>query len=186
MDGSEYAFATSSFGLFSFVHPVEIIQSLSPLFLFPLRTGGAVVVIVRVPGSCIVAPSVPGWNMVVYPFSAILLMLIRDLVRPGIISATLALGTIRVSGKFIFPEDLRFELFGRITSIWDGPVFGKFKPSLTKCDVAPESNIIFCSCLFSCRRSIRLVHLFVFGRVCCVVEGTSAMFNFSSSYSSSL
>ena len=185
MDGSEYAFATCSFGLFAFVHPVEIVQSFSPLFLFPLRTGGALVVIFRVPGSCIVAPSVPGWNMVVYPFSTILFMLIKDHLRPGVISASLALGTIWLNCRVALPDNLSFESFGRNTSIRDGPVFGKFRPSLTKCDVAQESIIIVClHCFFfSCCRSILLVHLFV---LCCVgstVGFTPAMLISSSSFS---
>jgi hypothetical protein len=124
IDASEYAFATCSFGLFAFVQPVEIVHSFAPFFLFPLRTGGVFVVIVRVPGLCTVAPSVPGWNMVVYPFSAILFTLIKDCVRPGIISASLALGTIWLNGRVALPDDLSFELFGRNKSIKDGPVFG--------------------------------------------------------------
>lgn len=49
------------------------------------------VVIFRVFGACIVTPSSPGWNTVVYPASENLLTLPRFLFSPGTTIASLAL-----------------------------------------------------------------------------------------------
>ncbi len=100
------------------------------------------IVIVRVPGLWIVMPWLPGRKMVVYQLSDILFTLINDRLSPGIISASLAFGTIWSKGKVALPDDWSLESFGRETSIRDGPVFGKCKSLLMKCDVAPESIII--------------------------------------------
>ena len=101
--------------------------------------------------------------MVVYPFSDILFTLINDHLRPGIISASIALGTIWLNGRVALPDDCSFKSFGRNTLSRDGPVFGKFRHSLTKCDVALESIIIVClRCFFfSCLHSIILIQLYV-------------------------
>lgn len=110
-----------------------------------------------------------------YPFSAIVLTLMSDLVSPGSIFASLAFGDNCVNGSRVVPVDLRVESSGRYTVNSDGPVLGKFNVSVTKCDVAPES-IMICSSSFTCLLSRRLanlrVHLFDGGVLfccCCVL-----------------
>ena len=53
----------------------------------------------------------------VYPLSDILFMLIRDCLRPGISSASSALGTIWSNGWVALPDDCYSKSFGRDTSI---------------------------------------------------------------------
>ena len=131
--------------------------------------------------------------MVVYLFSAILLTLRSDLVRPGNMFASLASSDSCSNGSCAAPDAFKVESSGRYTVILDDPVLGKLSPSVTKCDVAPESIIMLSSflCHFnSCRRSILLFHLLDLGCCCCVADCTifissSFIVNSSSSVSSS-
>ena len=102
-------------------------------------TGGSLVVIVSVPSLWKVTPSSRGRKMVVYPFSAILFTLMRDLVRPGSIFARLACVDSCSNGRCVVPVALSVESSGRYTVMFECPVLGKSRFSDTKCDVAPES-----------------------------------------------
>ncbi len=70
---------------------VSIVQSFAPFGLHPWRIGSIVVVIVTVPGLCIITPFSPGWKIVVYPSSVNLLTLTSAVFRPGRMSASRAL-----------------------------------------------------------------------------------------------
>ncbi len=75
----------------SFLIGRQLISSIILLLdLHPWRMGGSVVVMDTVPCLCTVTPSSPGWNIIVYPSSAILLTLTTGVFNPGRISASLA------------------------------------------------------------------------------------------------
>ena len=81
-------------------------------------------------------------------------------------SASLA-ALVSVSNRSCVLLDVHnLTLFGRNTSLLDAPSVGKLRSSVIKCDVAPESMIIF----FSRRLAIRLIHLFDFCTFDVIVE----------------
>jgi hypothetical protein len=125
-------------------------------------------------------PSLPGWNIVVYPSYDILFVLSRDCLSPGNISASLAVSNNCSNGSLVLCDVLSFELSGRNTSSLDTLSFGKSSSLLMKLDVAPESMVILCSLL----HAICLIHLFDFGSVIAVFEFNVFIFSSSSSFSS--
>ena len=139
---------------------------------------------VIVPSLWIVTPSSPGWNIVVFPSSNILLTLRRDRFSPGNTSASLTALVSVSNGSLVRQDVLSLALFGRYTSLLDTPSVGKFKSLLIKRDVAPESMISLCSC----RLAMRLIHLFDFCSVIVAVDLIMLISFFSSlsSLSSSL
>ena len=159
MDDREYAFRACLSVLFC-VCLVETVHNFAPFALHPWRTGGSLVVMVRVPSLWIVTPWLPGQKIVVYPFSEILFtlmsdflspgsisalfMLMSDFLSPGSISASLAFESNWSNGSWVLLDDCSFEPSGRNTSICDGPVFGRFKSLLMKWDVAPKSMMMYC------------------------------------------
>ena len=96
-----------------FVVGADTVQSISPFFIHPWSTGGLLVVIVSVPILWNMTPSLPGQNMVVYPFSAILFTLMSDLVRPGSMFAFLASDDSCSNGSCIVLVYLSVELSGK-------------------------------------------------------------------------
>ena len=81
-------FADSS--LIFFAVSTDTVHCVYPIFLHPWSIGGSLILIVNVLFLWNVTPSSPGLNMVVYPLSANMFMLISDLVRPGSMFAFLA------------------------------------------------------------------------------------------------
>ncbi len=125
-------------------------------------------------------PSSPGWNIVVYPSSAILFTLRRDCLSPGNISPSLAASNNCSNGSLALCDVLSFELAGRITSLLDTPSASKSRSLLMKWDVAPESMIMLCCLLLaSC-----LIHLFDLGIVVAFVESNMFIFSSCSLFSS--
>ena len=118
------------------------------------------VVMVSVPGLWTVTPFLPGWKTVVYPSSDHLFTLARDFFSPGSTSASRAVLDSCSKGSKVLFAIISFVSSGRYTSLFDGPVFGKFSSRLMKCDVALELMIIFCLRCFSFLPSDLLVHLF--------------------------
>ncbi len=125
-----YMFATISHSLS--VAAADTVHNFAPFFLHPWSTGGSLVVIVSAPFLWIVTPSLPGRNIVVYPFSAIFFMLNSDFVSPGSMLASLASDDNCSKGSCVLLVACSVELSSRYTVIWDGPVFGKFNSSLMK------------------------------------------------------
>ena len=117
-------------------------------------------VMVSVPGLWTVTPFLPVWKIVVYPSSDYLFMLARNFLSSESTSASCAvLDSCSKGSRGLFAV-ISFMSSGRYTSMFDGPVFGKFSSGLMKCDVAPESMIIWCLRRFSFLPSDLLVHLF--------------------------
>ena len=174
INGKLYTLFTSS--LFSDLSEADIVQSFSAFGFLPLSTGGSLVVMVIVPSLWILTLSSPGWNIVVYPSSDILLTLRRDPFSPGNTSASLAALVSVSNGSLVRQNVLRLALFGRYTSLLNALSVGKFKSLLMKCDVALEWMIILCSC----RLAMRLVHLFDFCSVVVAVDLIMLISSFSS------
>ena len=96
-------------------------------------------------------------------------------------SASLALLDSSVNGSIVFADACSVVSSGKYIVLFDGPIFGKFIVSGTKCDVAPESMIRLCCCLLAFRR----VHLFPAGLllIVCVLFISSCVSSSSSSIS---
>ncbi len=114
------------------VAAADTVHKFAPFFLHPWSTGGSLVVIVSVPYLWIVTPSLPGQNIVVYPFFAILFTLNSDFVSPGSMLASLASDDDCSKGSCVLLVACSVESSGRYTVVWDGPVSGKLNSSLMK------------------------------------------------------
>ncbi len=183
----EYAFRACLHVLFC-VWLVETVHNFAPFALHPWRIGGSLVVMVRVPSFWIVTPWLLGQKIAVYPFSDILFMLMSDFLSPGSMSASLAFESSWSNGSCVLLVDCNFESSGiNNTSIRDGPVFGSFRSSLMKWDVAPESMMMFCwSRRHLVARRLSTLHVRLFDVGFCIVAGCCFMLFISSSSCSSL
>ena len=121
MDGREYAFRACLRVLFC-VWLVHTVLNSAPFALHPWRTGGSLVVMVRVPSLWIVTPWLPCQKIDVYLFSDILFTLMSYFLSPGSMSASLTFGSSWSNGSCVLLVDCNFESSGRNTSICDGPV----------------------------------------------------------------
>jgi hypothetical protein len=128
IDGLSYTFATFLHSLS--VAAADTVHNFAPFFLHPWSMGGSLVVIVSVPFLLIVTPSLPGRNIVVYPFSAILFTLNSDFVSPGSMLASLASDDNYLKGSCVLLVACSVETSGRYIVIWDGPVSSRFHSSL--------------------------------------------------------
>ncbi len=115
INGKLYTLFTSS--LFSDLSEADIIQSFAAFDFLPLSTGGSLVVMMIVPSLWIVTPSSPGWNIVVYPSSSILLTHRRDCFSPVNATASLAVLVGVSNGSLVCRDVLSLALFGRYTSL---------------------------------------------------------------------
>jgi hypothetical protein len=88
IDGRSYALFAHSFLVLFFA---DTEHNFAPCDVHPWRIGGSVIAIVIMPGLWIVTPVSPGWNTVVYPSLANLFTLVRGVLSPGKMSASLAL-----------------------------------------------------------------------------------------------
>jgi hypothetical protein len=128
MDGKLDTFAASSHLMLGVC--IVTVHKFAPFLLHPWSMGGLDVIIVSVPFLWIITPSLPGLNIVVYPFSAILFTLKSDFFSPGSMLASLAFVDSCRNGSCVVLVACNVELSGRYTLLWERPVLGKFKSSL--------------------------------------------------------
>jgi hypothetical protein len=118
-------------------------------------------------------------EIVVYPSSVILCMLMSDCCMCGIMSASLAFDVNHLKSNDVFIVVCIVSPLGRWTVFYDCSSFGKFNSLLAKSHVAPESITNRFSCCFS----ILCVHLFVLATGCGCLDMTAFISSCSSSVS---
>ncbi len=152
-----YALCADSFCVFCLT-----LTDHNPFDLHPVSIGCSAVLIMRVPCFWTVTPWVQGWNIVVYPSFAILLMLSSGRLSPGSMSALCAVCVRLSKGSIVFCDACRVVSSRRYIVFCDGPRLGRRSvSSVTKCDIVPKLMIIFCSF----HLVTRLVNLFPFNFV---------------------